>query len=146
MVQVWRTFIAKESLTGISNQRTFCSLFGKMTHFPRSLILELLKKVGRGAAVSAGLARSRTLPSNRSLAASAFKTFCGSPMYFAPEVLRRKDTVYDRGSYSSSADLWSLGTITRHSARSLSFSFSWLLPRFRRCHRVYHFERQTTLC
>ncbi len=39
------------------------------------------------------------------------KTFCGSPQYFAPEVLRRRDTTKGAGSYDDRADMWSFGVI-----------------------------------
>ena len=42
---------------------------------------------------------------------SGFKSFCGTPEYFAPEVFARSKTVQDTGSYSLEADMWSIGVI-----------------------------------
>ena len=39
------------------------------------------------------------------------KTFCGTPQYFAPEVLKRKNTVKGNGTYGTAADIWSLGVV-----------------------------------
>lgn len=43
--------------------------------------------------------------------AEGLKSFVGTPFYFAPEVLRRKDTIMGTGRYGQSADMWSIGVI-----------------------------------
>ena len=39
------------------------------------------------------------------------KSFCGTPQYFAPEVLKRKSTLKGAGRYGTSADMWSMGVV-----------------------------------
>jgi len=39
------------------------------------------------------------------------RTYCGTPQYFAPEVLSRKHTVMGQGRYGKAVDMWSIGVI-----------------------------------
>jgi serine/threonine protein kinase len=39
------------------------------------------------------------------------KTFCGTPAYYAPEVLLRQDTQDGLGAYGAPADCWSVGVV-----------------------------------
>jgi serine/threonine protein kinase len=39
------------------------------------------------------------------------KTYCGTPQYFAPEVMERKFSTRGAGTYSVAADMWSMGCI-----------------------------------
>lgn len=45
------------------------------------------------------------------ITSDGLKTFCGTPQYFAPEVLQRKMTVTGTGRYGKEIDMWSAGVI-----------------------------------
>ena len=64
------------------------------------------------------------------------KTFCGTPQYFAPEVLKRKKSVSGSGRYGTSADMWSLGVVL-YILLSGDLFLSYILYTYASPHLIY---------
>jgi len=106
--------VAKGQYTEVESRRVMRRLLASVHHLHqrgivhRDLKPENILMVSRSDDIHVkltdfGLAKSMT--------EDGLKTFCGTPQYFAPEVLKRQNTVAGNGRYDKKADMWSLGVI-----------------------------------